>query len=60
MKEYSVSLDIVSANLTLEDLTAQIGAEPSEGSHEIGSPRARRGFWRETVLLPIEDRRLRS
>lgn len=49
MKEYSLSLDVISAEASLQDLTSQLGASPSESSHELGSPRARRDSWAETV-----------
>jgi hypothetical protein len=49
MKEYSLSLDIISTESSLQDLTAQLGATPSESSHDLGSPRAGQGFWKETV-----------
>src|SRR5436305_5791518 len=49
MKEYSLSLDVISAESSLQELTARLGATPSESSHDLGSPRARQGFWKETV-----------
>ena len=49
MKEYSVSLDDISADSSLADLTAQLGVEPSDASHDRGSPRARKSVWEETV-----------
>lgn len=49
MKEFSISLDIISADSSLKDLTAQLGVEPSEASHDRGSPRARKSVWEETV-----------
>jgi hypothetical protein len=49
MKNFSVSLDVVSTELRLGDLTAQLGAEPSEDSHDLGSPRGRGTSWPETV-----------
>jgi len=49
MQEFSVSLDIISTDSSLKDLTAQLGLEPSEASHDRGSPRARKSFWEETV-----------
>jgi hypothetical protein len=49
VKEYSLSLDVISAEASLQDLTSQLGATPSESSHDLGSPRGRQGFWKETV-----------
>lgn len=49
MKEYSLSLDVISAESSLQDLTSQLGAMPSESSHDLGSPPARQGLWKETV-----------
>lgn len=39
MKQFLVSLDVVSSTLTLEELTAAIGASPGSASHSVGSAR---------------------
>ena len=49
MKEYAVCLDVVSTELTLKELTAQLGMEPSEDSHDLSSARGREGSWTVTV-----------
>jgi len=49
MKDFSAFLDVVSTELSLKDLTVQLGMEPSEGSHDLGSPRGRNGSWTVTI-----------
>jgi hypothetical protein len=49
MKEFSVSLDVVSSAMSLKDVATQLGSEPSGDSHDLGSPRGRRDFWSVTI-----------
>jgi hypothetical protein len=49
MKVYSAFLDVISAELSLKDLTEQFGMEPSQNSHDLGSPRGRKGSWKVTI-----------
>jgi hypothetical protein len=49
MKEYSLSLDVISAEASLQGLTSELGATPSGSSHDLGSPRVRQDLWKETV-----------
>lgn len=49
MRSFSVSLDVLSADLTLEELTAKLGLKPSPDAHGLGSPRGRGATWQVTV-----------
>jgi hypothetical protein len=56
MKRFKVSLDIVSDSLTLSELAAKLGIEPSSGSHSKGDPRGVGEFrsteWKLFSMLP--------
>jgi len=49
--EFDVCLVVESESITLADLAARIGVEPSDGSHNIGDPHIlkSRGTWESTV-----------
>ena len=49
MKTFSVSLDVVSSRWHLNELTTQLGTEPSSDSHDLGSPRGRNQAWQVTI-----------
>jgi hypothetical protein len=49
MKTFSVSLDVTSTKLSLHEIAARIGMEPSPDSHDKGSPRGRGSTWSATI-----------
>lgn len=49
MRSFSVSLDVLSSDLRLEELTAKLGLKPSPDAHDLGSPRGRDATWPVTV-----------
>ena len=54
MKEYDVSLDILSGSKSLAELADELRIEPSDGSHDRGEARLRERKW-ETTRLRIDS-----
>jgi hypothetical protein len=48
LKKYSVSIDVVSAEIRLDELNALLGNGATSGSHDVGDRRGQ-GTWDQTI-----------
>jgi hypothetical protein len=49
MASFAVSIDVITQDISLREVTAALGIEPSSSSHEKGEIRSKSELWRETI-----------